>query len=1053
MAVVTRKRIAYIFFLLLFFAVTGFVLLHAPVGGLLGTSLEKRIGHMIGASVVLEDLDVRLHGRMQARSIRIDPGGAPGEAIRETPIRLSDVSARYSLMSILAGRYRLESLESLEIGSISADADDELLGWISGTREGRIPFADFPPLEIRSGVVNLDASGPLQPFQIRNIRLSVGRPEPHRAEGELVFSAGGNDIHLAFEHDREQGFAEADITVDGFDLSFFAPASVFPAGFDFSSAKVRGVLSGSFTWLFGSGQLVGDLMLTGLTAGHPDAGLVIANGSTGVQVTGRDVVFHDARLRIANGRMHVPAARFRVGASGLEPVRFHGSMTGLELSRLHEMGVFSFLPPQFQPLRIESGELGAVFEGQRDEKETMQVHADLAISGGAGVLRNPEVAFEGFDGAGAISSSGRVRVDRAEARFWDGSARAEGSFELPGEHVAKGISNVRMTIHATDIAQNDTLIGLLPGAVRKGVRMAGPDDARVGGDIRFDEDGVHLDLAVSGRSLSPTALPFVFSDVSGRIRWATGEPEVVFEDVSGHVDGSGVQGTGSLWIDAPLRGDIFLRADNLALTPELLGWLGIRPEPWRVTGCFDLDLSARGWRPEPGSVIRSLRGVESRIELDSVAVFHPVHGLAAASAGASLLQKEEGITIDAFDGLVYGIAVEGSGYIPFDDAGEKAHVDIDTESFDLSRKRVKAFFPDGIPDTVDIKGRARLFGTLRADPAFAVGREGISGEVFAELKDAAVMVSGGVPGGSSEEASGDGEPSIADDTPEDASDNRPATLFGDGTVRVLFSDEQFSGSMHFPVLQAAGIKAERFSVDFGYRAPELSFENMHLRAFGGSINAEAIRIHTDQRTWRAGFDAAGIDLSDLVQSLGVLEDQSPEGRLRAELSLEGRGLDTESFRGGGNATIEDGKLYSFPLLVAVLRVFDLRLPTQSPVTDAYGAFSVEDGAVSIDHLLFTGGPMPIYMEGTIGLQSGIAPGDQTIGMIVTTTRNDGILDQIPLVNLFKQYTVDLLRDIVFQARVTGTVGDYRVIHLSNPVTDQVRRMWRFFGTAVSPRED
>ena len=688
-AVLTRKRIAYSFFLLLLIVVTGLFLLHAPIGGLLEASLEKRIGRMLGAAVEFDDLDVRLHGRLHARSIRIDPGRAPGESVRKAQIRISDVSARYSLRHFAAGRFRLDSME---IGAISGNADREFLEWISAVRETwelREPPVDLPALEIRDGVVNVDASGPLQPFSIRNIRLSARWPEPHRARGEVAFSAAGNDVHLDFEKDRGQGYAKADITVDVVDLSFLGATSVFPGGVDFSRAKVRGVLAGNLTWLAGSGQLLGDLMLTGLTAGHPEAGLVIANGSAGIQVSGRDIVFHDARFRVADGRIHVPAARFRASAAGLEPVRFHGSMTGLDLFRLHEMGVFSLLPPRFQPLQIDSGQLGAVFEGRRGEAQKIQARADMAISGGAGVLRDPEVAFEGFEAEGTISSSGsspgRVDVDRAEARFWEGFARAEGSFDLPGKDSEKDIGNLRMNIQAVDIAQNDTLIGLLPGAVREGFRMAGPSGARVGGDIRFDEDGVHLDLDVSGRTLSPPALPFVFSDVSGRIRWATGEPEVVFEDVSGNVDGSGVQGRGSLWIDEPLRADISLQGRDLELTPELLDWLGIRPEPWRVTGRFDIDLSARDWRPEAGSVMRSLRGVESRIELEGVAAFHPEHGLAAESAGASLLQKEEGITVDAFNGLVYGIAVQGSGRLPFDDAGDKAHVDIETEAFDLSR--------------------------------------------------------------------------------------------------------------------------------------------------------------------------------------------------------------------------------------------------------------------------------------------------------------------------------------------------------------------------------
>ncbi|HMA67215.1 MAG TPA: hypothetical protein VKO20_05300, partial [Desulfosalsimonadaceae bacterium] len=62
-------------------------------------------------------------------------------------------------------------------------------------------------------------------------------------------------------------------------------------------------------------------------------------------------------------------------------------------------------------------------------------------------------------------------------------------------------------------------------------------------------------------------------------------------------------------------------------------------------------------------------------------------------------------------------------------------------------------------------------------------------------------------------------------------------------------------------------------------------------------------------------------------------------------------------------------------------------------------------------------------------------------LIVTVAKEEGVLDQIPLINWAKRYTLDYLRRLVFQTRVAGTLGDYEVITVSNPITEPVRKMF------------
>jgi hypothetical protein len=76
----------------------------------------------------------------------------------------------------------------------------------------------------------------------------------------------------------------------------------------------------------------------------------------------------------------------------------------------------------------------------------------------------------------------------------------------------------------------------------------------------------------------------------------------------------------------------------------------------------------------------------------------------------------------------------------------------------------------------------------------------------------------------------------------------------------------------------------------------------------------------------------------------------------------------------------------------------------------------------------------------VGMAPGVAAMDQEIDLLFTIPRQRGILDAIPVVNWVKYLLIDPLRRYAFQARVTGTLGEYEVSSLLRPVTEPISRV-------------
>ncbi len=993
---------------LLVFLVAVAALFFAPLGPLFSFWAEKKMESLANAQVSVEGFGFSLYGGITARRLTIHPQGLSKETLL-----LKDVSVEHDFGALLTGRYRARRVH---IGSVEAAATESIAQWGLSLMED-VDFSEsLPELVIGGGRVDPRLPGDFKPVFLEGLRISARPAEDGDVSGTIFFTIGKNDVKIKFDADREHGFVQADLLVSGFDVSFLPELEIAGIGMDPSSLRVDGVLTGAVTFLTSTRQVVGDLVLSGITVAHPASGIVAANGRAGIALAGREIVFHGGQLQAAGGRIVIPRAAITLEENGIDTFRFQGEAKGLELALLEKMGLFALLPERFHPGPIDAGSLDGAVSGMWRTKGGFDYHADIDIREGSWALEEPGIDISSFAADAVIQTGGKVTVKSASAHFWDGRAEASGTFDV----LDMEMENPDFHVRFADIAQNDALMSLLPEEVREGIRFTRPSNASVGGHIQLSGDALSLDVTVQAETLSPPTLPYVFSNAAGNIRWSTGAPRVVFEAVSGDIDGSPVQGAGALLIEDRLAADFTIQGQDMPLDREILDWLNVDLGDWEVGGRFDLDLQARQWRPVENSVAGSLSGITAQVDGTDVFFSHPAYGRVAESLQGRLIQGPDGLALDRCEGLVLGIRMEGSGRFPLDDGEEDPYLLIHSETFDLSSERYDQLPFDIGLEGVEMAGRASLTGKIEAarqDDSFA-----LSGNIAATIEDATITYTG-LPMGAS------------------------------GSLVFRFSDNGHSGSISFDELMIGRFAAEHCSADFTYDAPALVFRNIHILAYGGRIDSLSTRINTADKTWATQFGISRMNLKTLSNSFEITEEQSLEGELQSTVSLEGRSFAAQAVKGKGEVAVNNGKLYSFPILVAVLRVLDLRLPTQNPATDAYGVFHIENGTVNVEHLLFKGGSMPIYLEGFIGLRNDVGFADQPVYLLVTLARNDGILDRIPLVNLLKHHTIDFFRRIILQARVTGTIGDYQVSTLSTPVTVQIQKMWSFFQKVTPSAEE
>lgn len=985
---------------------------------ILAPVVEHRIGERLKARVEIEGFDFRLFSGISAGTMTIRPpaGG--------TDIRLTDVEIDHRLRELLTGKYRISGIG---IETLKARMVPGFFQWIAGLRQKNKLPVDIPQIDLLQGAAGFHFPWMNRPLELENIRVTVWRPDTRRVMGAVSFSAGKNAVRLQFNAVPSEPYIESDIHVRGFDLSSLPPFETGDFRLNPAHLDVRGIAEGKIRVFFPNGpnrppDVSGNLTLSGFNIRHPQIPLELTNGAARVEIANRSITLRDADFNFDGGNVEIPAAGFQLSEKGIERFWCRADLRDLDIPAICKSECFRAVPEKYRP-EIYSGTVAAALRAQWARSEGIRYAADMTLRDVSGDLDKKGIAVSALDAEGSIDSSGRVLIRNARGRVFGGRAEAAGEFMLAGGKVI----DPQIQCWFNDITQSPVLIGMLPPGVRKAIDFTGIKGAETNGFVGIDSKIIHVDANVHAKSAELPKLPFRLSDAETDVKWTSGTHKVILDNFKGTIEGSPVDGSATLLLGKPLRSDFILRGRYLPLNREILDWLQIDLKGWETGGSFDLVLQGEKWRPVKGSVLKSLKGLKAHADLRDVYLSRPGDGTVAENCFGNLSLGKEAIQLANLRGNLFGINFRGSGNFPLYRPRDGHYVEVESENITLGPRLYERLPFDLGLGKLGLTGQCKLQGEVQIKPG--EGKRLYDANIKAVLHHLEMM-----PGATRMTASGTSQVHIGG---EDL--HRP----------------KVDGKINFDELTVGNLEGDRLFTDFRFTYPDLKFRDIDISAYGGKLTSDEVYVNVETGKWQTAAGVSHVDFESLMGAYGKNGRETPSGVLRGNITIGGTGLNPETFAGKGKVKIDRGQLYSFPLLVTTLSLFDLHLPSQSPVTDAYGVYNIKNGWIEVEDLMFTGGSVPVHVEGKLGLKKGVAIKDEKIDLIVTVARTDGLLNQIPVVSVIKTYTLDLLRKIVFQARARGTFSDYRVDMLSSPVVRPIQKMWKLLDqlTPVAPGEE
>ena len=122
----------------------------------------------------------------------------------------------------------------------------------------------------------------------------------------------------------------------------------------------------------------------------------------------------------------------------------------------------------------------------------------------------------------------------------------------------------------------------------------------------------------------------------------------------------------------------------------------------------------------------------------------------------------------------------------------------------------------------------------------------------------------------------------------------------------------------------------------------------------------------------------------------------------------------------------------------MLNWLNLSLSDDSPVSEVYAEFHIQDGKLFLDDALLSGGSVTVHIEGEMTLAPERSIKEQEVNFIFTTTPKKGLLDIIPIINIAKRLTIDKIKRYIFQARLVGTAGDPKLESVRQPLLGPIK---------------
>ncbi|MCF8111791.1 MAG: AsmA-like C-terminal region-containing protein [Desulfobacteraceae bacterium] len=934
---------------------------------LLKPRVEEAIKKRLDADVTINGFDINPFTGVHIDSLIIDSD--PSKQCKSSGIRLSDIDIDHAVSALLTGSYRITDFEIADMDAcLDTTALKGLLaGGIIAGKKGRTPG-----VKIQNGSISFSDRLFKKPLQIKDINISAPGAENYEITGIAFFAGDKNSININME--TAKSVVKADLQVKDFDILSMPEINIPEKIFNMSLPESETKLTGSISAVFST--------------------------QTGM------ITIKDGQLLAASGCVDIYSGAARIDKNGIQQARLRAGTRGLNLKFLNGFNQQQILPAKFRT-ELREGRLNTDLQLRWNREQGLQYEAEASVHNGSAYLPGLETRLNSIEAELEIYSPEKVVIKTC--RGWTSEGRVDISGFL--DFKDRKINDHRVEFQFTEITPNTHIMNLLPSEARQVIKKMKVQNAEFGGRIIVARDAVNIDLAARAESARVPDTPFKLSSPATRIKWTSGTKKIFFDDIKAFVDKSPVEGRLVLDIDEPLSVNFSFSGQYLPISPELIQWLGMEKEQWKINGSYDIRLRAREWNPQSLHSSEIINNLNLRVDLREGSVHHQSLGLVADNWYGHLAINSGQLRLKSFTGDVFGIGFRANGSIPIEEKSNTI-LHVDSEIITLNEDLYQRLPSSAFLQNLNLQGQCKLKAELQSGDSGIIPTKGNIAAVIHHLE----MQPNGVK------------------------------LETGGTARVNISGLNtgnigLDGSVNLNEMYLDRFDANRISAAFSYRDEKLEIPEIRVNAYGGIIRFTDSSINISERKWQTRIQPAHMDLESIVAAMGITGKDAPSGNLRGEIDLKGKGFDPEALRGGGNFKISKGILYNFPVIASVFNVLDLEMPHSSPITHAYGTFGIQDGELELQDLLLSGGTVPMYMKGTLGLKKGVAFKNQRIDLLVTAAKSNGILDQIPLVGWIKHYTLDMFRRLIMQVRLEGTVGDYQVQSISSPVTKPIEQMW------------
>ncbi len=185
---------------------------------------------------------------------------------------------------------------------------------------------------------------------------------------------------------------------------------------------------------------------------------------------------------------------------------------------------------------------------------------------------------------------------------------------------------------------------------------------------------------------------------------------------------------------------------------------------------------------------------------------------------------------------------------------------------------------------------------------------------------------------------------------------------------------------------------------------------MSAKIFGGTVLADSqVNLGaTTQYTLRASL--ADADLGQFAKE-NVTGRQRLDGKVMANVELQGTGRSTRTLRGGGSIRLHDADIYELPVMVALLKILNMREPDTTAFTRSDIDFRIQGEHILLDRINFSGDAISLLGLGQMNFDHQI---NLTFHSIVGRTEH-----QVPILrNVLGEASQQIM-----QIRVEGTIDN------------------------------